>query len=802
MPKKKDFNQSNNPFSIIGRPVFFLLIFTVSVFGFLTLFFYRLIKKLSHPQITFPKLSFPKISLPLAHINFPISSIPKVYFTFPKLNFSKFRLPNPTISLPKINFVFPSISLHFPLRNLIFPLALVCLGFFIYFEFFYDLPNPNTLLTFPSKLTTQILDRNGKLLYKIYKDENRTLVSLDSLPPHVINAFLAAEDKEFYSHNGFSLSGLFRAAYKNIFDDKQEGGSTITQQLIKNTILTSEKTISRKVKELILAIQTERIYSKNKILEMYLNQVGFGGPAYGIQEASRQYFDVDAKDLSLPQAAYLAGLTRAPSKYSPYGEHPELAISRQHIVLNQMQKAGFISEKQMTDALNLKLIFESAKIEIKAPHFVMLVKNILIDQLGENQVNQGGLKVYTTLDSDLQEKAQAIVTDEIKKLKSFNVTNGAALVTNPKTGEVLAMVGSKDYFNLNENGQVNLTTSLRQPGSSIKPLNYALSFENGLSPASIIEDKPISFHLSGQSPWTPKNYDGKFHGTVTLRQALGSSYNIPSVLLLAQNGISGFANFSKKMGITSWDDPGRFGLSMALGSLEVKMTDLATAYSAFANQGISTPLRTILRIEKSNEKPTFLSGCPNTLPKSGASAIANAEDNVCLPNRVMSPTTAYFITDILSDNMARTPAFGTNSVLNITDAKVAVKTGTSNDLKDNWTVGFTQDYLVSTWVGNNDNSPMSSIASGITGASPIWAKIFNTILKDNPQSKTLTPPENLIKVPVCILTGTLTCDGCPTRYDYFVKGTEPKIACDPADIQTRLHPSPSPSLGSPVPQIL
>ncbi len=639
------------------------------------------------------------------------------------------------------------------------------------------------------------------MLYKIYKDENRTLVSLDSLPPHVKNAFLSAEDKDFYAHNGFSLPGLFRALYKNIFDDRMEGGSTITQQLIKNTILTSEKTITRKVKEIILAIRTERLFPKDKIFEMYLNQVGFGGPAYGIQEAARQYFDIDAKDLDLAQAAYLAGLTRAPSKYSPFGDQPEMAIERQHLVLGQMLKNGQISKIDFDRSLEEKLDFQSAKIEIKAPHFVMLVKSLLIDRLGENVVTQGGLKVYTTLDSNLQDQAQKIVSDEIEKLKPLHVGNGSALITNPKTGEILAMVGSIDYFNLKQNGQVNLTMALRQPGSSIKPLNYALYFENGNGPATIIDDKPITIHISGQESWTPKNYDGRFHGTITLRQALASSYNIPSVLLLARNGPANFAVFAKKLGITSWGDPSRYGLSMALGSLEVRMVDLATAYSAFANQGISTPLNTIVRVEKPDGKNIRLSGCPSDNKTIADSTGANAENGICLPQKTISPTTAYLISDILSDNSARSPAFGANSVLNIKSAKVAVKTGTSNDLKDNWTIGYTSNFLVATWVGNNDNTPMSKIASGITGASPIWAKIFNLILKTNQEPTNLTPPENLIKVPICILTGTLTCTGCPTRTDYFIKGTEPKIACDPADIERRLHSTPSPQ-NSPAPQIL
>ena len=757
MLKKKAANL-HNFLSVLGHPVFNFLVFLISVIGYLIILLNRVLSNI------------------LSSIRIDIPHLPRFrsnYFNFSKVNF----------------------------RYILFITSLFVLIILIYFKVFYTLPNPKLLSQYPSKLTTQIFDRNGIILYKIYKDENRTLVNLDSLPQYVKDAFLSAEDKDFYFHNGFSLSGLLRAAYKNVFDDKLEGGSTITQQLIKNTILTPEKTIIRKVKEIILAIETERLFSKDKIFEMYLNQIGFGGPAYGIQEAARQYFNTDAQDLNLAQAAYLAGLTRAPSKYSPFGDQPELAVSRQQWVLHQMFKEGFISETELSRSLEEKLDFQSAKIEIKAPHFVMLVKSLLVDQLGENEVTQGGLKVYTTLDSNLQNQVQKIVTTEIEKLKPLNVGNGSALVTNPKTGEVLAMVGSKDYFNLKQNGQVNLTMSLRQPGSSIKPLNYALYFENGHGPASIIEDRPVSIRLSGQETWTPKNYDGKFHGTITLRQALASSYNIPSVLILAQNGPANFADFAQKLGISTWTDPHRYGLSMSLGSLEVKMVDLATAYSAFANQGISTPLNTIIKIEKPGGKNFHLSSCPTFTKSIAEGPTANADDSNCNPKTAISSTTAYFITDILSDNSARSPAFGTNSILNIKAAKVAVKTGTSNDLRDNWTIGYTQNFLVATWVGNNDNTPMSQIASGITGASPIWAKIFSHILSTNQEPKNLTLPEDLIRVPICILTGTLTCTGCPTRVDYFVQGTEPKFACDPADIERRLHPTPS-SQNSPTPQIL
>ena len=357
----------------------------------------------------------------------------------------------------------------------------------------------------------------------------------------------------------------------------------------------------------------------------------------------------------------------------------------------------------------------------------MLVRDILYNELGENVVNFGGLSVYTTLDMNIQNNAQKLVTNEIDKIKNLNVNNGAALITNPVTGEILSMVGSKNYFDFAGQGQVNLTTSLRQPGSSIKPLNYALAFEQGKKPSDIIEDKPINIIYSNNKVWSPKNYDGKFHGSVTLKQALANSYNIPSVLILKENGIEAFAAFAKKMGITTWEDQSRYGLSMALGSLEVRMTELATAYSAFANDGVVTPLKLISKVVDNNKNEIYVSGCLPLGDDVEYSQKTNTDP--CAKKRVINQKTASDITNILSDNQARSSAFGQNSTLNIKGHKVAVKTGTSNDLRDNWTIGYNNNYLVATWVGNNNSQPMSNIASGITGASPIWSSIFNNLLK-------------------------------------------------------------------------
>jgi len=509
---------------------------------------------------------------------------------------------------------------------------------------------------------------------------------------------------------------------------------------------------------------------------MYLNQIAFGGPIYGIQEASQQYFNTNAQNLSISQATFLAGLTQAPSKYSPYGSDPQLAQQRQLLVLNQMKKLSYLNDTQYQQALQEKLNIHPNSIPIQAPHFVMYVKNLLEEEFGQTLVNQGGLIVTTTLDLSPQQKAEKTLTQQLSQLSSLHITNGAVLVTQPQTGQVLTMVGSRDYFDTSIDGNVNLTTALRQPGSAIKPLNYALGLENGLTPASLLKDQPLTINLPGSEPWSPKNYDNRFHGILTLRQALANSYNIPAVIVLSQNGTSNFAQFAQKLGITSWNDPSRYGLSMTLGSLEVKMTELAQAYSSFANSGQPTPLNTILSITDSQGNSLSLS------PPSS-------------PQQVITPQTAFLISDILADNQARSAAFGYNSILNVSPYRVAVKTGTSNDMRDNWTIGYTPDYLVVTWVGNNDNSPMSYVASGITGASPIWNKIITYLLDKHIDTlASFTTPPNLIKIPICSITGTLPCSGCPTRYEYFTSGTQPLSACDPSLInKDKSTPTPSPS---------
>lgn len=732
-------------FQHIGRPLFQLLILIITTLSFLFIIVFSFVKKIIKFRL---HLHLPKNNNKTSRRKRPLQSI-------------KFRLSTPKLQHPKWLLSLPVILL-----------VLFISSYFVY-RFVQKLPSPYDLIKRNQKLTTQILDRNGRLLFKIYRDENRTPIKLDSLPDHVKHAFLAAEDNNFYQHQGFSFSGIFRALTRNLTSDHVEGGSTITQQLIKNALLTPERTWQRKLKELILAVETEVIYDKDTIFEMYLNEVGFGGPAYGIQEAAQQYFGVDAKNLDLAQSAFLAGLPKAPSKFSPF-INPDLAQNRQIMVLDLMLKDKYISQDQYDNASKEKLVFIPPKIEINAPHFVMYIRDLLVDHLGEELVSHGGLRVTTTLDLDLQNQTESYLNSELSHLGSYHVSNGAVLITRPQTGEILAMVGSRNYFDIGAEGQVNLTTALRQPGSSIKPVNYALAFENGFTPNTIIQDAPITFNIPGTEPWSPKNYDGHFHGSVTLRQALANSYNIPAVILLARNGVNNMIDLGQKMGITTWTDKSRYGLSLTLGSGEVRMTDMAVVYGTIANSGKSIPLQPIIKVEDLNGHILPLTFCPQR------------SNDDCSPQQVIKPSTAFLLTDILSDNNARSNAFGYNSALNIPNHPTAVKTGTSNDLRDNWTIGFTPDYLVATWVGNNNNSPMSHIASGVTGASPVWNRVMSTLLNNNPHNSAFIQPDDLVRVSVCNLTGTLTCTGCPSHLEYFIKGSEPKYSCNPDTIQKLL----------------
>ena len=627
-----------------------------------------------------------------------------------------------------------------------------------YFFIIRDMPSPGELESRVPEVSTKIYDRNGNLLYKIYKDKNRTIIPLTQIPDSVKLATLAAEDAEFYSHPGFSLRGIFRAIVQDIKTGSVQGGSTITQQLVKNTLLSPEKTITRKIRELILSVEIETIYTKDQIFEMYLNEVSYGGTAYGIQEASESYFGKNVEDISLSEAALLAGLPKSPTTFSPFGSNPELAFERQREVLRLMVINKYISQSQASAAAAEKLHFVSRKTEIKAPHFVMYIRQLLVDKYGESVVEKGGLEVTTSLDLLIQEAAEQVVKTEVDKLDRLHVGNGAALVMNPQTGEILAMVGSKNYFDTENDGNVNVITSVRQPGSSIKVVNYAYALSNGFTPASIIDDSPITFYTPGTTPYAPVNYDGQYRGQITLRSALAQSRNIPAVKILASYGVPKMIEEGRKMGITTWENPSDYGLSLTLGGGAVTALDLSKVYATLAGSGKRPDFMPILEVK--NYKGQIL------------------EKNDPVVTQVIDERVAFLLTDILKDNGARAPEFGYNSYLAVKDhPEIAVKTGTSNDLRDNWTVGYNQNYLVLTWVGNNDNSPMSRVASGITGASPIWNKIMMAVLNGQP-SIDWKVPDGISKVNICSLSGTLPCDNCPTRQEWFLDENRPTKHCN------------------------
>jgi len=615
----------------------------------------------------------------------------------------------------------------------------------LFFVFVLNLPNPNDLTLKEVAQSTKIYDRNGNLLYQIYANQNRTIIPLSNVPKTLRLATIAIEDKDFYSNPGFNISAIIRAAIADFKGEPLQGGSTITQQLIKTTLLTPEITITRKVKEIILAFWAERIYTKNKILEMYFNQVPYGGTAWGVEAATETYFGKKAKELDLAESAFLAGLTQAPTTYSPYGENPGLWKKRQKEVLKAMESLGYITKKQRLAAEKEELNFQPPRVPIHAPHFVMYVKDILVKEYGLPMVEKGGLIVKTSLDLKTQEMAEKIVSEEVNKNAYLHLTNGAALVTDPQTGDILAMVGSKDYHSLND-GNVNLTTSLRQPGSSIKVVTYSAAISKGFTAATVLDDSPITFTSPGGPSYSPVNYDGKFHGRVSLRLALGNSFNIPAVKTLNMISVPTMIELGKKMGITSWEDSSRFGLSLTLGAGETTMTDMVTVYGTLANDGKRVNLDPFLVI------------------KDYKGSTLREKENIP-SEQVLDPGVAFIISDILADNNARLMEFGSNSGLVIKDRRVSVKTGTSDNKRDNWTFGYTPSRLVAVWVGNNDNSPMNQqLASGITGAAPIWNQIMTLLLEKTPKDQIVIPSDIVSK----------TCFG---RTEYFIRGTQDSTPC-------------------------
>jgi penicillin-binding protein 1C len=660
-------------------------------------------------------------------------------------------------------------------------LSILILGIGILVYLLKDLPSPKNLTSNDNyNVSTQIFDRNGILLYEIYADENRTPISLADLPDHVGQAAVAIEDRRFYNHLGFDLIGISRAAVANIKGGEiTEGGSTITQQLVKNALLTREKTFKRKIKEAILAVMTEILYTKEEILEMYLNYIPYGGTAVGIESAANQYFDKHAKDLTLAEAALLAGLPQAPSRYSPFASDGTRSKQRQQEVLSRMAEDGYISDLESADAGSQSLEFALSKTDIKAPHFVFYVRDFLYDKYGVETVEKGGLRVLTTLDLDLHQAAQASLSAEIASLERYRVSNGAAMVVKPDTGEILSMIGSTDYFDIENDGQVNVTLAERQPGSSIKPIMYATAFQNKiLNPGTILLDVPTCFELPGQPQYCPKNYDGSFKGPVSVRNSIGNSLNIPAVKGIKAIGVEPFMDQAKKMGITTWNDPSRYGLSLTLGGGEVRMIDMAQTFGVLANGGVNVPLTPILEI--TNFRGEQLEKIDLEARKKALAYLTefDGEEQEEDLIRVMDKAPAYMTAHIMQDNNARVAAFGSRSELVIPNQVVSVKTGTTNNLKDNWTVGFTTEFLTITWVGNNDNTPMNPyLVSGVTGAAPIWNDIMSYVIQGREpiwQEK----PDDVKSAGVCA-SGfpSENGDNCQVRYtDLFWEYSKPSAS--------------------------
>ncbi len=631
-----------------------------------------------------------------------------------------------------------------------------------YFFVLKDIPSAAKIAQNNFPQSTKIYDRNGVLLYTIYSTRNQSFVPLERIPKPIQQATIATEDKDFYKHGAIDLRGIARAFYSTVFKKEIQGGSTITQQLVKNSLLSPEQTITRKVKEIILSFVVEGLYSKDQILEMYLNQVAYGGTAWGVQSASYVYFNKPVWDLNLAEGVFLAGLPEAPSIYSPFGPNPERGEQRKAEVLRLMREQGYITEQQEKQAKETKLTFSEHVDTIEAPHFVMYVKDLLVKKYGLRQVEQGGLQVRTSLDLSIQNFAQQTVASEVAKLEGSNVTNGASLVTNPQTGEILAMVGSRNYFDAENDGNVNVTLAKRQPGSSIKPINYATGLIKGYTAATPIIDEKKCFPNPSGKAYCPVNYDGSFHGVTNMRSALANSYNIPAVKMLQMNGLDAMIATASAMGINSFQNPERYGLSLTLGGGEVTMLEMSEAFGVFANGGYKIPLQPILKVTDRNGKALE----EYTPPKSPI-----------FGEKVIPEGVAFIISHILQDNNARTPAFGSNSLLRIKDYPVSVKTGTTNDYRDNWTVGYTPSYVVTVWVGNNNNTPMRGVTSGVTGAAPIWNKIMSELL-ENTKKEPLQQPQNVVGREVCSSSGLLpppegTPDRCPTHFEYFLKDNVP-----------------------------
>lgn len=621
-------------------------------------------------------------------------------------------------------------------------LFLLAISGLIYWVSTFQIPDLGSFEKRKVVQSTKIYDRTGKiLLYDLHQDIKRTVVPVEEISRNIKNATVAIEDEEFYQHKGVKITSIMRAVLANLIEGNltegsySQGGSTITQQVVKNSLLNVQKKISRKLKEWFLALKLEKMMSKEEILGIYLNESPYGGNIYGIEEASQAYFGKNASDLTIAESAHLAALPNAPTFYSPYGQNVNKLLERKNLVLKRMLNNNFISQEEYDLAMKEVVSFyPQDRLGIKAPHFVTYIIKYLENKYGEKAVEEGGLKVTTTLDYDLQQKAEGIVKKfSLENKQKFNAENAALTAIDPKTGQILVMVGSRDYFDKEINGNFNVTTAHRQPGSAFKPFVYAAAFNKGFTPETVLFDLPTQFQANcdpkgvPMSPNTkpedcymPGNYDDKFVGPITLRNALAQSRNIPSVKILYLTGLKDSLRLAKDMGIENLGGENQYGLSLVLGGGEVSLLDITSAYSVFANNGTKNPKTGIIEVQD----------------KDGNIIEKFEQKNI----EVMPEETALKISDILSDNVARTPLYGNRSLLYFENYSVAVKTGTTNDYRDAWTVGYSPNITVGAWVGNNNNTSMEKKVAGLI-VTPMWRAFMDEALSKFPKEKFKKPAQ-------------------------------------------------------------
>lgn len=681
-------------------------------------------------------------------------------------------------------------------------ILILAFGVYTYFSYVGDLATTASLMN-RNNVGLVLYDRNKKPIFKSEGVKDFEPIPLSEIPQNVKNATIAIEDKEFYEHPGFSVRAIIRSVLNNILTTSptRYGGSTITQQLIKNALLTPEKSVQRKYQELILAYEVERRYSKDAILEMYLNSIYYGSGAYGIKEASEVYFKKQPSNLSLSESALLASLPQAPSRLNPYTGDKERLLLRKNTVLEEMQKLKYITLEEKNQAQKDEINFAtppSDQTNKLAPHFSLFVRDLLYKEYGEDTVIRSGFRVKTTLDISWQKAAVDILADQVKRLASQNVSNGALVTIDPNTGEVLVLAGSADYDN-EVFGKYDVVFAKRQPGSSFKPIVYTRAFMESYKTTDILHDQPTDF-----AGYKPKNYDNKFRGDVTIRRALSNSLNVPSVELLQKVGIQNALDLAESMGITTLGDRSRFGLSLVLGGGEVELFELTRAYGVLANEGKLVPSHFILEITDKFDNQIY-SYDPETQTEEKQNGnislgnIINGLNNDELKKKriggsgesqIIDNASSFITTSILSDDRARSEIFGSGSAL-LLSRPAAAKTGTTDDYRDAWTIGYTPSYVTGVWIGNNDNSPMGRVAGSI-GAAPIWNRVMESIHRGK-TVRNFRKPSSIIEVAVCADNYQLACNDCPNKYtEVFRISDVPKNIC-PENI------TPSPSV-SPTPE--